>query len=166
MQDLTRKDTHKCGIEHAAKHGGIYFTQIVHLNVRASPASSRFAASTLDTVHSAIVLSSLRFAARSLKFAAQVVVISDPHLAAEVLDRTKTPHMIDKPTEPQFYKMMDEVRIRNPAHSCSCLSSCSAHVMKGNKRILCSPVVPLVHDPIQYKSFISLVPAGRGRYGY
>lgn len=40
---------------------------------------------------------------------AQVVIISDPQLAAEVLDRTKTPHTIDKPTEPQFYKMMDEV---------------------------------------------------------
>ena len=39
----------------------------------------------------------------------QVVIISDPDLAAEVLDRTKTPHLIDKPTEPQFYKMMDEV---------------------------------------------------------
>lgn len=33
MQDLTRSDTHKVGIEHAAKHGGIFLTQIVHFNV-------------------------------------------------------------------------------------------------------------------------------------
>ena len=45
---------------------------------------------------------------------AQMVIISDPYFAAEVLDRTKTPHIIDKPTEPQFYKMMDEVPLGNP----------------------------------------------------
>ena len=40
---------------------------------------------------------------------AQVVVISDPELAAQVLDRSRTPHQIDKPHEPMFYHVVDEV---------------------------------------------------------
>lgn len=39
----------------------------------------------------------------------QVVVISDPVLAAEVLDRSKCPAFIDKPSDPMFYKAFDEV---------------------------------------------------------
>lgn len=39
----------------------------------------------------------------------QVVVISDPMLAAEVLDRSKYPDLIDKPSDPMFYKAFDEV---------------------------------------------------------
>ena len=40
---------------------------------------------------------------------AQVVVISDPELTAQVLDRSRTPHQIDKPHEPMFYHVVDEV---------------------------------------------------------
>lgn len=64
------KDTHRLGIAHAKKYGGIFWTQIVHFHC---------------------------------------VIVSDPQLVAEVLDRTKTPHIIDKPSEPQFYRMLDEV---------------------------------------------------------
>lgn len=39
----------------------------------------------------------------------QVVVISDPSLMAEALDRTKYPGLIDKPSSTLFYKLMDEV---------------------------------------------------------
>lgn len=39
----------------------------------------------------------------------QVVVISDPALAAEVLDRSKCPDFIDKPSDPMLYKAFDEV---------------------------------------------------------
>ncbi len=39
----------------------------------------------------------------------QVVVISDPELAGQVLDRSRTPHQIDKPHEPMFYHVVDEV---------------------------------------------------------
>lgn len=67
------KDTHRLGIAHAKKYGGIFWTQIVHCHV---------------------------------------VIVSNPQLVAEVLDRTKTPHTIDKPTEPQFYRMLDEVGIQ------------------------------------------------------
>ena len=39
----------------------------------------------------------------------QVVVISDPELANQVLDRSRTPHQIDKPHESMFYHVVDEV---------------------------------------------------------
>jgi hypothetical protein len=41
----------------------------------------------------------------------QVVVISDPELTAQALDRSKYPELIDKPSEPMFYKVVDEVSI-------------------------------------------------------
>ena len=40
---------------------------------------------------------------------AQVVVISDPELTGQVLDRSRTPQQIDKPHEPMFYHVVDEV---------------------------------------------------------
>lgn len=39
----------------------------------------------------------------------QVVVISDPELMAQALDRAAYPEYIDKPSEPMFYKVVDEV---------------------------------------------------------
>jgi hypothetical protein len=41
--------------------------------------------------------------------AGQVVVISDPELAGQILDRSRTPNQIDKPHEPMFYHVVDEV---------------------------------------------------------
>ena len=41
----------------------------------------------------------------------QVVVISDPELANQVLDRSRTPHQIDKPHERMFYHVVDEVNL-------------------------------------------------------
>lgn len=41
----------------------------------------------------------------------QVVVISDPELANQILDRSRTPHQIDKPHERMFYHVVDEVTI-------------------------------------------------------
>ena len=41
----------------------------------------------------------------------QVVVICDPELANQVLDRSRTPHQIDKPHEPMFYHVVDEVKV-------------------------------------------------------
>lgn len=38
-----------------------------------------------------------------------MVVISDPLLAAEVLDRSKCPEYIDKPSDRMMYKAFDEV---------------------------------------------------------
>jgi hypothetical protein len=83
MQDLTRKDVHRLGIEHAKKYGGIFWTQIAHMHV---------------------------------------LLVSDPQLVAEVLDRTKTPHSVDKPAEPQFYGMLDEVLYRPASHILAMLS--------------------------------------------
>lgn len=37
------------------------------------------------------------------------MVISDPELAGQILDRSRTPHQIDKPHEPMFYHAVDEV---------------------------------------------------------
>ena len=37
------------------------------------------------------------------------MVISDPELAGQILDRSRTPHQIDKPHEPMFYHIVDEV---------------------------------------------------------
>ena len=38
-----------------------------------------------------------------------MVVICDPELANQVLDRSRTPHQIDKPHESMFYHVVDEV---------------------------------------------------------
>ncbi|CAL8469473.1 g9014 [Coccomyxa elongata] len=51
-----------------------------------------------------------------------VVVISDPVLAAEVLDRSKCPEFIDKPSDPMFYKAFDEeghiAGLQSQQHEC------------------------------------------------
>ncbi|BDA44790.1 probable Dynein assembly factor 1, axonemal at C-terminar half [Coccomyxa sp. Obi] len=46
-----------------------------------------------------------------------VVVISDPALAAQVLDRSKCPDFIDKPSDPMFYKAFDETTASPPQES-------------------------------------------------
>ncbi|CAK0784537.1 hypothetical protein CVIRNUC_007741 [Coccomyxa viridis] len=43
-----------------------------------------------------------------------VVVISDPELANQVLDRSRTPHQIDKPHESMFYHVVDETTAHPP----------------------------------------------------
>ena len=48
----------------------------------------------------------------------QVVVISDPELATQVLDRARTPHQIDKPHESMFYHVVDEVSPPLPLSAC------------------------------------------------
>ncbi|CAL5229620.1 g12983 [Coccomyxa viridis] len=46
-----------------------------------------------------------------------VVVISDPELTGQVLDRSRTPHQIDKPYEPMFYHVVDETTAHPPQES-------------------------------------------------
>ena len=54
------------------------------------------------------------------------MVISDPELAGQILDRSRTPHQIDKPHEPMFYHAVDEVM---------CLDSSAAAFLRRSLRV-------------------------------
>lgn len=102
--DIFKADVHKSGQEWSRKlNTGIFWRRTLHHTV-----SSRHACSSAPQVppscgsNPVVILGEIRHAV-------QVVVISDPVLAAEVLDRSKCPDFIDKPSDPMFYKAFDEV---------------------------------------------------------